>query len=166
MPKHRNSSPHSCCIGNSCGTAAGKSTYPQGEFLINNTKVVVLNAGASLAEVASKYNIPLNRLYAMNDFGSTAEKVQKATLVFLQLKRTVCEKAYHEVVAGENIYDIAQAEGIRLESLLKLNNLGKYDTPAAGTKLKLHDDSASFAKINGFSICIPFRFTIKHLPPI
>jgi LysM repeat protein len=123
-----------------------KSTYPQGEFLINNTKVVVLNAGASLAEVASKYNIPLNRLYAMNDFGSTAEKVQKATLVFLQLKRTVCEKAYHEVVAGENIYDIAQAEGIRLESLLKLNNLGKYDTPAAGTKLKLRDDSASFAK--------------------
>lgn len=123
-----------------------KSIYPEGEFLINNTKVVVLNAGASLNDVASRYNIPLNRLYAMNDFSTIEEKVQKATLVFLQLKRTVCEKAYHEVVAGENIYDIAQAEGIRLESLLKLNNLGKYDTPAAGTKLKLRDDSASFAK--------------------
>ncbi|WP_114790862.1 glucosaminidase domain-containing protein [Niabella yanshanensis] len=123
-----------------------KSIYPEGEFLINNTKVVVLNAGASLTEVADKYNIPVNRLHAMNDFGVIAEKVQKATLVFLQLKRTVCEKAYHEVVAGENIYDIAQAEGIRLESLLKLNNLGKYDAPAAGTRLKLRDDSASVAK--------------------
>jgi LysM repeat protein len=123
-----------------------KSAYPEGEFLINNTKVVILNAGASLTEVANKYNIPVDRLHAMNDFGTTAEKVQKATLVFLQLKRTVCEKAYHEVMAGENIYDIAQAEGIRLESLLKLNNLGKYDIPAAGTRLKLRDDSASVAK--------------------
>lgn len=123
-----------------------KSRYPEGEFLINNTKVVVLNAGASLSEVAQKYNIQVNRLHAMNDFGTVAEKVQKATLVFLQLKRTVCEKAYHEVLAGESIYDIAQAEGIRLESLLKLNNLSKYDIPAAGTRLKLRDDSAAVAK--------------------
>ncbi|MCH5718404.1 glucosaminidase domain-containing protein [Niabella hibiscisoli] len=123
-----------------------KNMYPEGEFLINNTKVVVLNAGASLTEIANKYNITVDRLHAMNDFGFIAEKVQKTTLVFLQLKRTVCEKAYHEVLAGENIYDIAQAEGIRLESLLKLNNLGKYDSPAIGAKLKLRDDSASLAK--------------------
>lgn len=123
-----------------------KSVYPDGEFLINNTKVVVLNPGASLGDIAGKYNIPLKRLYDMNDFAMNGKTVQKTTLVFLQLKRTVCEKSYHEVIEGENIYDIAQAEGIRLESLLRLNNLTKYEAPAIGTKLKLRDHSASVAK--------------------
>lgn len=123
-----------------------KNSYPDGDFLINNTKVIYAAAGASLPDIANRYNIPLTRLYAMNDFASVSEKVQKGTLVFLQLKRTVGEKAYHEVIAGENLYDIAQAEGIRLESLLKMNNLAKYDVPAIGTRLKLRDESASLAK--------------------
>lgn len=119
--------------------------YPEGDFLINNTKVVFLKAGASLADIAGKYNIPLNRLYDMNDFSTPPDVVKKGTLVFLQLKRTMSDKGHHEVHAGESIYDIAQAEGIRLESLLKYNNLSKFDSPAIGTKLKLREDTISLA---------------------
>ncbi|MCH5597385.1 glucosaminidase domain-containing protein [Niabella ginsengisoli] len=121
-------------------------SYPENDFLINNTKVIFAKAGSSLNDIARSYNIPLSRLYDMNDFGLPADKVKKGTLIFLQLKRTVSDKAYHEVQAGESIYDIAQAEGIRLESLLKYNNLSKFDSPTIGTKLKLRDDKTSLVK--------------------
>ncbi|GAB3423089.1 glucosaminidase domain-containing protein [Niabella aquatica] len=119
--------------------------YPESDFLINNTKVVYLKAGASLNDIAGKYNIPVNRLYDMNDFSAPSDIVKKGTLVFLQLKRTVSDKAHHEVQAGESIYDIAQTEGIRLASLLKYNNLTPFDSPAIGTQLKLREDAVSLA---------------------
>jgi len=122
-----------------------KSIYPDGDFLINNTKVVYLKAGASLTDIADKYNIPLDRLYEMNDFSVPPGIVKKGTLVFLQLKRTMSDKAHHEVQAGESVYDIAQAEGIRLASLLKYNNLTQSASPAAGTQLKLREDATSLA---------------------
>jgi LysM repeat protein len=49
------------------------------------------------------------------------------------------------VQAGESIHDIAQAEGIRLESLLKYNNLSRFDSPVIGSKLKLREDAISLA---------------------
>jgi LysM repeat protein len=38
---------------------------------------------------------------------------------------------------GETLYDIAQIEGIRLESLLEYNLLGQNMQPAVGEKLNL-----------------------------
>ena len=122
-----------------------KSIYPEGEFLINNTKVVYAKAGSTLDEIAQKYNIPLSRLYDLNDFSNPSQIAQKGMLVYLQLKRTISEKAIHQVQPGENIYDIAQSEGIRLDALLRYNNLTKYDTPASGTKLKLRESGVSIA---------------------
>lgn len=121
------------------------SIYPEGDFLINNTKVIYLKAGTSLTGIAGKYNIPVNRLHDMNDFNTISDIVTKGTLVFLQLKRTMSDKPLHEVQAGESVHDIAQAEGIRLESLLKYNNLSRFDSPAIGTKLKLREDAISLA---------------------
>lgn len=121
--------------------------YPEGDFLINNTKVIYAKAGSSLTDIATKYRIPLNRLYDMNDFIAPSEILKKGTLVFLQLKRTVSDKTHHEVQAGESIYDIAQAEGVRLEALLKYNNLTKFDSPAIGTRLKLREDGFSTATL-------------------
>lgn len=125
-------------------TEEPKSIYPEDDFLINNTKVVYLKTGASLHDVATKYKIPVNRLLDLNDFAAPAEVMKKGTLVYLQLKRTMSEKAFHEVKTGETIYDIAQEEGIRLESLLKYNKLSKFDSPPIGSRLKLQE-SASVA---------------------
>lgn len=111
--------------------------YPEQDFLINKTKVIYVNAGTSLEEIAIKYKTSPAFLRNFNDLSSNEETLSKASLVFLQLKRTEGAKPYHEVQAGETIFDIAQAEGIRLESLLKYNNLTKFDSPAIGSKLKL-----------------------------
>lgn len=118
-----------------------KITYPESDFLINNTKVIFASAGSSLSEIASKYNLALNKLNDYNDFQNPSDALANGSLVFLQLKRTIGSKPFHEVQEGETIYDIAQVEGIRLESLLKYNNLSKFDSLIVGTKLKLQEPS-------------------------
>jgi LysM repeat protein len=43
----------------------------------------------------------------------------------------------HIVAQGESLYDISQAEAIRLDSLLEYNNLHKSAQPPVGEKLYL-----------------------------
>lgn len=123
------------------------SIYPQGDFLINKTKVVYAKAGSSLEDIGAKYKIPVHHLFKMNDFNSSTNVVSKGTLVFLQLKRTVSDIQHHQVKSGESIYDIAQTEGIRLESILKYNGLTIYDALLPGTLLKLRNDAPSTATL-------------------
>jgi len=114
-------------------------TYPTGEFKINNTRAIFVKKGTSLQEIASQFNLMPNRLFDFNDFPFTSDIAPKDMLVFLQPKRTIGEKVFHEVKPGESIYDIAQTEGIRLESLLKYNNITKVTSPSIGSKLSLQE---------------------------
>lgn len=116
--------------------------YPSGNFTINKAKVIFAKKGTSFAKIAQQYNISEANLYIFNDLAS-AQQLPKDGLVFLQLKRTEGETSYREVAAGETLYDIAQKEGIRLESLLKYNRLTKFASPAIGSKLYLQDMSAA-----------------------
>ena len=50
---------------------------------------------------------------------------EKDQLIYLQRKRKLGTEEYHVVQEGETIYDIAQIEGIRLESLLEYNLLNR-----------------------------------------
>lgn len=112
--------------------------YPQGDFLINQTRVIFARQGTAYEAIAAQYKIPITRLFLYNDLQEN-QQLQKDALVFLQLKRTEGQKAFHEVAAGETLHDIAQEEGVRLESLLKYNNLTKFASPAIGSKLYLQD---------------------------
>lgn len=117
--------------------------YPADDFTINGTRVVFIKKGTSLFEIASKFNTTVERIFLCNDFRVNSAVAAENQLVFLQLKRTVGENEFHEVKEGESVYDIAQAEGIRLESLLKYNNLTKFTSPAIGSKLRLKETSAN-----------------------
>lgn len=119
-----------------------KIKYPETDFRINETRVVYVKKGTSLGDVARQYNVPLNRIYDFNDFRDLPSVLQTDQLIYLQLKRTEGQKAFHEVKAGESIYDIAQAEGIRLEYLLRYNNMTKFNAPAIGSKLYLQNEAA------------------------
>jgi hypothetical protein len=44
-----------------------KVTYPEGQFTINNTKVVYAKAGSSLLALAQQYDVSLKRLVDFND---------------------------------------------------------------------------------------------------
>ncbi|MDF2187521.1 glucosaminidase domain-containing protein [Paraflavitalea sp. CAU 1676] len=115
-----------------------KVTYPEGEFTINNTKVVYVKSGTALLAVAQQYDVSLKRLIDFNDL-PREEVLPQGQLMFLQRKRKVGASDKHIVQAGETLYDICQLEGIRFESLLDYNRLTAADLAAPGEALYLQE---------------------------
>lgn len=113
-----------------------RPSYPKEEFKINNTRVIYASAETSFLAIAQQYNVPLARIFEFNELEST-ETLLKDQLIYLQRKRKTGSNDFHIVKQGETIYDIAQEEGIRLESLLEYNHLERNMQPAAGEQLYL-----------------------------
>lgn len=117
--------------------------YPEGEFKINDTRVVYAKAGTSLIGLAEKHDVGFSRLLDFNEFTSRDENtLKRGQLIYLQRKRKTGMSEFHEVKGGESLYDIAQSEGIRLESLLEYNFLITGMQPAKGEKLFLRSKAA------------------------
>lgn len=110
--------------------------YPEGEFKINNTRVVYAKAGTALLALAEQYDVSLKRLLDFNDLNEE-NVLARGQLIFLQRKRKIGQQDFHVVQPGETVYDICQFEGVRLESLLEYNHLIKGMQPAEGEKLYL-----------------------------
>lgn len=126
--------------------AAPKPQYPSGVFRINETKVIWVPQGTSYMSIAHEHNIPLARLFDFNDM--PAQEIATADgLVYLQRKRKVGSAASHKVSFGENLHSIAQAEGIRLESLLSLNHLESGMQPEIGELLYLQEKAPAMPKL-------------------
>ena len=94
--------------------------YPEGEFKINETKVIFVTKGTSFLSIANKFDIPLSRIFEFNDMQPGIE-VEKDQLIYLQRKRKTGNSDYHVVQIGESLHDIAQLQAIRLESIQELN---------------------------------------------
>lgn len=118
-------------------------SYPSGQFAINNTKVIFVNANTAWLALAEQYNISLSRLWDFNDLEKDDDILQEGQLVYLQRKRKVGSAEFHIVRNGENLYDICQSEGIRYESLLELNHLNGNMQPAPGEKLYLQSTATA-----------------------
>lgn len=113
-----------------------KVSYPSGIFKINETKVLYVTKGKAFLKIADENDLSLSRLFEFNDM-KPVDISEKDRLIFLQRKRTVGAEEFHIVQPEETLYDIAQTEGIRLESLLGYNLLAKDMQPAIGEKLNL-----------------------------
>ena len=127
-------------------TAIPPVQYPDGEFKINETRVVYVKKGTSFLSVAQQYDIPLARLFEFNEM-EQKDIAGKDQLVFLQRKRKTGNNQTHIVRKGESLYDIAQSEAIRFSSLLEYNYLSKGMQPAAGEILYLHTKAPAMPKI-------------------
>jgi LysM repeat protein len=115
--------------------------YPDGEFKINETKVVYVKKGTSFLSIAQQYKIDLAKLFEVNELTET-EASDKDQLIYLQRKRKTGNNKFHIVQRGETLHDIAQFEGIRMESLLELNLLEEDMQPAIGEQLSLQGKSS------------------------
>lgn len=123
-----------------------KPNYPTGIFQINETNVVFVPKGTSYLKVAEENKIDLSRLFDFNDM-KPADIAADGQLIFLQRKRTIGAHEFHIVANNETLYDIAQSEGIRIESLLGYNFLGYSMQPQIGEKLYLHAKAPSMPKL-------------------
>ncbi len=110
--------------------------YPAGEFSINDTKVLFVKQGTALLTIAEDHHISFARLLDFNDLND-GDILKTDQLVFLQRKRKSGVAEYHIVKPGETLYDICQAEGMRMETLLANNLLTEHMQPATGEKLCL-----------------------------
>ncbi|MGN6215291.1 glycoside hydrolase family 73 protein [Parafilimonas sp.] len=110
--------------------------YPEGVFSINQTKVIYANAGASLLAIAKKYNIAYGKLLAFNDLDN-GDILRTSMLVYIERKPKRGSKDYHIALPNENLFDVAQDEGIQLQSLLAYNKLPKDIRLKAGDKIIL-----------------------------
>ena len=124
---------------------AQQQRYPLGEFTLNRTRVIFASKGTPLLSIAQQHNISLSRLMEFNDLNNT-EILPEDQLVYLQRKRKTGNSPFHIVAEGEDLYQICQAEAIRMESLLELNHLEGYIQPAVGEKLYLQSKSPSRPK--------------------
>jgi len=113
-----------------------KPNYPEGEFKINETKVIYAKKGTSYLSLAEKYTIPLARIFEFNEM-KVQEVVDKDQLIYIMRKRKVGLNEQHTVKPGETLADIAQTEALRIESLLEYNFLQANMQPAVGSVLYL-----------------------------
>lgn len=123
-----------------------KPAYPSGEFKINETRVVYVNAGTSFLSLANQYNVPLARIFEFNDM-KESETAEKDQLVYLQRKRRTGNNEFHIVKEGETLNDIASEEAIRIEALLEYNFLTRSIRPATGEQLYLRSKAPSAPKL-------------------
>ena len=123
-----------------------EANYPSGEFKINETRVIFARKGSSYLDIAQRFEIALSKLFDFNDMKSE-EVTATDQLVFVQRKRKVGEHEFHVVQRGENLNTIAQAEAIRLESLLEYNNMGAGMQPAVGETLYLRNKSSLMPRL-------------------
>ena len=142
-------------VGATTPAAAGTSdqqaappaeAYPDGEFTINRTRVVYARAGISLLAIAQQYDVPLGRLLEFNDM-KEEDVVVKGQLIFLQRKRRTGSIEFHVVKAGETLYDISQAEGIRFQDMLEMNQLTPGGQPLAGERIYLQVSAPARPKL-------------------
>jgi len=116
--------------------AGPEVSYPEGEFLINRTRVVYVQAGVALLTIANRYEVPLGRLLEFNEM-KEEDILIKGQLIYLQRKRRAGSVEYHVVREGEGMYEMAQAEGVRLRDLLEMNQLSEGEQPAVGERIYL-----------------------------
>ena len=106
----------------------------------NDVNYYVNEAPVSLQQVAQQVDVSVRRLLDYNEkLVSESQTIPANERIFLQKKRRSYRgaEAFHTVVAGQDLYDIAQQYGIRVKNLARRNRLGEQARPAAGERIKL-----------------------------
>ena len=107
------------------------------KLIINGSKALFVTKGTSLLAIASQNNINLNRLLEINDLGKDG-LLDKDQYIFLEKKQKQGDRDYYIVQQNETLYDVAQKNGIILQSLYDYNNISSADNIYPGTKILLH----------------------------
>ena len=144
--EEKNTNTASVVVAPAASIEPQKIIYPAGAFKINDTKVMFIKKGTSFLAVADEYNVQLNRLFEFNDM-RPQEVATADQLIYLQRKRKTGANEFHIVARDENIYDIAQSEGIRIESLQAYNFLKGNMQPQVGEKLYLHQQAPAMPRL-------------------
>lgn len=105
---------------------------------INDVRCAVLYPGETLAALALRYDIPMEKLLEYNE--TTSEKdINAGDIVFIEKKKKKYNGSqdYYRVREGDTLYKISQQFGIRLNNLLKINDMSIFSPVREGQRIKL-----------------------------
>ncbi len=95
----------------------------------NKLRYVVARKGDTYYKIAQEFQMGMWQLYKYNDFGPKKDLLEEGDIVYLQPKRRRSKIKDDVYVAEKNvtITQISQSQGIKVESLLEMNNLSSAD---------------------------------------
>lgn len=105
---------------------------------INDVRCTVLYPGETLSSIALRYDIPKEKLLEYNE--TTDERdIQPGDIVFIEKKKKKYNGAQdsYRVREGDTLYKISQQFGVRLDSLLKINDLSLFSRISEGQRIML-----------------------------
>jgi LysM repeat protein len=117
---------------------------PATKLTINGSRALLVPKGTSLLAVATENNVGLSRLLQMNDLKKDG-LLEKEQFIFLEKKQKEGNRNFCVAEPGESLYDLAQKNGILLQSLCEYNNLSPDESIVAGTKIFLRPQVMSVA---------------------
>ncbi len=117
-------------------SAGDENNSAPAKLTINGCRALFVSKGTSLLAVASQNDINLSRLLDINDLDKDG-LLEKDQFIFLEKKRAEGNSDYYIMQQDENLYDVAQKNGILLQSLYDYNKLSSTDNIYPGTKILL-----------------------------
>ena len=118
------------------------------KLTINGCNALFVPKGTSLLAIATKNNINLNRLLDINDMIKDG-LLDKDQYIFLDKKKKEGSSDYYIVQHDETLYDVAQKNGIVLQSLYDYNNISATDNVYLGTKILLRSATDIRYQVSG-----------------
>ncbi len=106
----------------------------------NRVRYVVAKKGDTFYRIAEEFDMALWQLYKYNDFAETKDVLEEGDIVYLQPKRRRAKQKGAVYSANEtlSLKEISQINAIRLESLMKMNNIASTGAVVEkGTKIIL-----------------------------
>ena len=104
----------------------------------NHIKYIVVKEGDTFASLTRELDLMQWELPRFNETSANRELIP-GEIIYLQPKRNRAESGteIHTVEEGETMYKISQLYGVKLDSLLRMNNIFEGDEPVAGDKIWL-----------------------------
>ncbi len=117
---------------------SGKSSIGRKIFINNKRKLILARKGDTYEKIAAEFEIYTWQLYKYNEV-SRKHKIVTGEMIYLEKKKGRANKKYkyHHIRQGETLHDVAQLYGMRLNKLLKINNLPKGISLPVGTEIRV-----------------------------
>lgn len=95
----------------------------------NKTKYVVAKSGDTFYQIAKEFGLHLRQLNNWNDFPDTKDVLVEGDIIYLMPKRNKSKNGLTrvEVEKNQELWEVSQVHGIKLKSLMQINNIDSPD---------------------------------------
>ena len=128
----------------------------------------LIQPGDTLLAIAASTGVALARLVALNSINNPDLIIAGQSLALNGHPQTVADRSggpRYTVKAGDTLWQVAQANGTTMDSLIQLNNLANADQLTVGQVLRLPAPSAATPQLHAASMDVKPRPTPKPAQP-